>query len=46
MGSTDLYFRVPLPSFTCYDVYGASEWQTIPGQWPWQTAAAALVPAG
>ena len=23
-----------------------SEWQTILGQWPWQTAAAALVPTG
>ena len=22
---------------------GVSEWQTIPGQWPWMTAASALV---
>ena len=33
-------------SFTFYDVHGVSERQTFPGQWPWQTAAAALVPAG
>ena len=29
-----------------YDVHGVSEWQMIPGQRLWQTAAAALVPAG
>ena len=34
------------PSFTFYVVYCVSEWQTIHGQWPWQTAAAALVPTG
>ena len=34
------------PSFTFYVVHCVSEWQTILGQWPWQTAAAALVPTG
>ena len=34
------------PSFTFYVVHAVSEWQTILGQWPWQTAAAALVPTG
>jgi hypothetical protein len=34
------------PSFTFYVVHGVSEWQTILGQWPWQTVAAALVPTG
>ena len=38
--------QLQLPSFTFYDVHGVSEWQTTPGRWPWQTAAAALVPAG
>ena len=38
--------RLQLPSLTIYDVHGASEWQATTGQWPWQTAAAALVPAG
>ena len=38
--------QLQLLSFTFYDVHGVSERQTIPGQWPWQTAAAALVPAG
>ena len=28
------------PSFTLYVVHSVSEWQTILGQWPWQTAAA------
>ena len=32
--------------FTFYVVHGVSEWQTILGQWPWQTADAALVPTG
>ena len=32
--------------FKFNDVHGVSEWQTTPGQWPWQTAAAALVLAG
>ena len=36
--------QLQLLSFTFYD--GVSERQTIPGQWPWQTADAALVPAG
>ena len=30
------------PFFTFYVVHCVSEWQTILGQWPWQTAAAAL----
>ena len=34
------------PSFTLSDVHGVLEWETIPGQWPWQTDAGALVPAG
>ena len=34
------------PFFTFYDVSGASEWQTIPCQCPWPTAAIALVQAG
>ena len=38
--------QLQLPSLNFYDVHGVSEWQTIPGQWPWQTAAGALVPAG
>ena len=38
--------QLQLLSFTFYDVHGVSERQTIPSQWPWQTAAAALVPAG
>ena len=38
--------QLQLLSFTFYDVHGVSERQTFPGQWPWQTAAAALVPAG
>ena len=34
------------PSFTFNVVHCVSEWQTIIRQWPWQTAAAALVPTG
>ena len=34
------------PSFTFFVVNVFSELQTILGQWPWQTAAAALVPTG
>ena len=34
------------PSFTFYVVHGVAEWQPILGQWPLQTAAAALVPTG
>ena len=34
------------PPFTFYVVHCVSEWQTILGQWPWPTAAAALVPTG
>ena len=33
-------------NFTFYDVHSVSERQTIPCQWPWQTAAGALVLAG
>ena len=33
----------PSSTFTVCD--GLSGWQTIPGQWPWQTAACALLPA-
>ena len=32
--------------FNFNDIHGVSEWQTNTGQWPWQTAATALVPAG
>ena len=35
-----------LPNSELTVVHGVSEWQTIPGQWPWQTAASALVRAG
>ena len=38
--------QLQLRSFTFCDVNGVSEWQTIHGQWPGQTVAAALVPAG
>ena len=38
--------RLQVPSFTFYDVHGVSEWQTIPGQWPWKTDTGALVSAG
>ena len=31
----------PSSTFTVWD--GVSGWQTIPGQWPWQTAACALL---
>ena len=34
------------PSFTFYVVHRLAEWQTILGQWPGKTAAAALVPTG
>ena len=38
--------QLQLQSFTFYDGHGVLERQTFPGQLPWQTAAAALVPAG
>ena len=38
--------QLQLPSFIFCDVHGVSKCKTISGQWPWQTAAAALVPAG
>ena len=45
--STTSFHQLPAgrPSSTFTVCDGVSGWQTIPGQWPWQTAACALLPA-
>ena len=45
--STTSFHQLPAgrPSSTFMVCDGVSGWQTIPGQWPWQTAACALLPA-